>query len=118
MGTAPDTTPYAVDREIEDLEVLVSAADGGRPWSGCRPVPPWPRTPLPAARRSTHLVMWEPPFRLDAEGQRQTEEYNAQLRALLAEGDPGGALELFMRMVRGPGAGDRRHAAVAVLGRG
>jgi Alpha/beta hydrolase family len=49
-----------------------------------------------------HLVLWEPPFRLDPEGQRESREYAERLDQLLAEGQHGDALELFMHMVGVP----------------
>jgi hypothetical protein len=58
-----------------------------------------------------HLVMWEPPFRLDAAAQRAALEYGERTRALLAEGRRGDALELFMTVVGLPAetiAGIRR----------
>jgi pimeloyl-ACP methyl ester carboxylesterase len=50
----------------------------------------------------SHLVMWEPPFRLDADAQRAAAEYRDTTRALLAEGRRGDALELFMTIVGMP----------------
>jgi hypothetical protein len=46
-----------------------------------------------------HLVMWEPPFRLDAAARRAAREYAERTTALLAEGRRGDALELFMTVV-------------------
>lgn len=101
-GDSTDTTPYAVDREIEDLEVLLSAAGGTATVVGLSSGAALAAHAAASGLSVDLLVMWEPPFRLDAEGQRQTKEYNARLATLLADGDPGGALELFMRMVGVP----------------
>ena len=101
-GDSTDTAPYAVDREIEDLEVLVSAAGGTATVVGLSSGAALAAHAVASGVPVNHLVMWEPPFRLDPEGQRQTEDYNARLATLLGEGDRGGALELFMRMVGVP----------------
>ena len=101
-GDSTDTPPYAVDREIEDLDVLVSAAGGTATVVGLSSGAVLAAHAAASGLPVRHLVMWEPPFRLDAEGQRQTATYNERLAALLADDDRGGALELFMRMVGVP----------------
>ena len=70
-GDSTDTPPYDVDREIEDLDVLLAAAGGSATWSGCRPAAALAAHAAASGLPMRHLVMWEPPFRLDAEGQRQ-----------------------------------------------
>ncbi len=101
-GDSTDTPPYEVDREIEDLDVLVSAAGGAATVVGLSSGAVLAAHAAASGLPVRHLVMWEPPFRLDAEGQRQTATYNERLAALLADDDRGGALELFMRMVGVP----------------
>jgi len=112
-GDSGDTLPFEVQREIEDLEVLISAAGGTATLLGLSSGAVLAGHAAAGGLPVSHLVMWEPPFRLDAEGQQQTVAYNTQLEALLAADDRGGALELFMRMVGIPGpaiAGMRQSA--------
>ena len=85
-GDSSDTQPYAIEREIEDLEVLINEAGGsafvfGMSSGGV--------LALYAAARGLaikKLVMYEPPFNAGDEHARQaSESYTRQLAALLAE---------------------------------
>jgi pimeloyl-ACP methyl ester carboxylesterase len=98
-GDSTDTLPYAVEREVEDLGVLLDAAGGNATVVGLSSGAALAAHAAADGLPIGHLVMWEPPFRLDAEGQRAVERYAAQLDALLADGRRGDALELFMRTV-------------------
>ena len=64
------------------------------------------------------LVMWEPPFSVDADGQRRFKEYADRLRAALADGRQGGRAGPLHALRRTPGGHDRRDAPIAVLGAG
>jgi Alpha/beta hydrolase family len=98
-GDSTDTLPYAVEREIEDLEVLLAAAGGSPVVVGLSSGAVLAAHAAAAGLPVGHLVMWEPPFRLDAAGQQAAREYAERTRALLAEGRRGDALELFMTVV-------------------
>jgi hypothetical protein len=110
-GDSTDPPPYAVDREIEDLEILLAAAGGSAVVVGLSSGAVLAAHAAAAGLRIGHLVLWEPPFRLDAAGQQAAREYAERTRALLAEGRRGDALELFMTVVGLPAeaiAGIRR----------
>jgi pimeloyl-ACP methyl ester carboxylesterase len=98
-GDSTDTPPYAVEREIEDIEVLLAAAGGSAALVGLSSGGALAAHAAASGLPVGHLLMWEPPFRIDQEGQRAATDYNATLTALLAEDRRGDALELFMRMV-------------------
>ncbi len=98
-GDSTDTTPYAVEREIEDVAVLLAAAGGSATVVGLSSGGALAAHAAASGLPISDLVLWEPPFRLDAEGQRQSRDYNATLAALLAEGRRGDAVALFMGMV-------------------
>jgi len=98
-GDSTDTPPYAVEREVEDLEVLLAAAGGRAALVGLSSGGVLAAHAAASGLPVSELVIWEPPLRLDAEGQRQTKNYNASLAALLADGRRGDALALFMGMV-------------------
>ena len=98
-GDSTDTLPYAVDREIEDLEVLIAAAGGSATLVGLSSGGALAAHAAASGLPVSHLVMWETPFRLDAEGQLASKEYTATLTDLLAEDRRGDALALFMGMV-------------------
>lgn len=98
-GDSTDTAPYAVEREVEDLEVLLAAAGGTAVVVGLSSGGGLAAHAAASGLPISHLVMWEPPYRTDAEGQRAAREYTERLTALLAEGRRGDAVELFMGMV-------------------
>jgi pimeloyl-ACP methyl ester carboxylesterase len=96
-GESGDTQPYAVEREVEDLEALIHEAGGsafvfGMSSGGV--------LALEAAARGlaiTKLAAYELPFNSGDEHARQAaERYTQQLAALLAEGRRGDAVALAM----------------------
>jgi pimeloyl-ACP methyl ester carboxylesterase len=101
-GDSTDTAPYAVEREVEDLAVLLDAAGGSATVVGLSSGGALAAHAAAAGLPLTHLVLWEPPYRLDAEGQHASREYAETLSGLLADDRRGDALELFMRMVGVP----------------
>jgi hypothetical protein len=98
-GDSTDTPPYTVDREMEDLDAVLDAAGGSAVVVGLSSGAAL--AGLAAAQRRTvsHLVLWEPPFRLDPEGQRAGKQYASALTTLLDAGEPAEALALFLRTV-------------------
>jgi hypothetical protein len=98
-GDSTDTPPYAMEREIEDLEILLAAAGGSAVVVGLSSGAVLAAHAAAAGLPIGHLVMWEPPFRLDLAAQQAASEYRERTRTLLAEGRRGDALELFMTMV-------------------
>jgi pimeloyl-ACP methyl ester carboxylesterase len=96
-GDSSDTQPYTVEREVEDLDVLIKEAGGsafvfGMSSGGV--------LALEAAKRGlaiTKLALYEPPFNSGDEHARQaSENYTRQLTALLSEGCRGDAVALAM----------------------
>jgi len=100
-GESGDTQPYAVDREIEDIEAVIDAA-GGKAYlygssSGAA-------LALEAARKLptkvTKLVMWEPPYIMDPA--RRPAANTAQIFSdFIAAGKRAEAAEHFMAKVVG-----------------
>jgi pimeloyl-ACP methyl ester carboxylesterase len=102
-GGSGDTAPYAVEREIEDLDALI--AEAGKPASvyghssGAGLVLHAAAYGLPIAK----LVLHEPPYVPDGEEERRiSREYAEKLMTILAEGRRGDAIELFMTTVGTP----------------
>lgn len=101
-GDSTDTPPYAIVREIEDLEALIRDAGGsvfvfGMSSGGV--------LALEAARRGLaikKLALYEPPFNLDDNARSTSKDYTEQLTALLAEGRRGDAVALAMRTFGAP----------------
>ena len=93
-GDSGDTTPYAVEREVEDLEALIDEA-GGMAFvyghsSGAV-------LALEAARllpnTITKLALYEPPFILDDSRPPVPQDYVPHLNQLIAEGRRSEAVE-------------------------
>ncbi|MGW6205538.1 alpha/beta fold hydrolase [Streptomyces sp. NPDC055089] len=95
-GASGDRSPYAVEREIEDLVALAEAV-GGRPsvfgvGAGGALALEAVAAGLPAAG----LAVYEPPYTPGAAGLVFKAGCTARLHRLLSDGDRGGAVELFL----------------------
>jgi pimeloyl-ACP methyl ester carboxylesterase len=98
-GPSGDTPPYAIEREIEDIEAVVAAAGGSAYLYGSSS---GAALALAAAEalpgKITKLALWEPPYILDPSARPpadQVEQYNT----MLAEGRRGDAAQYFMEKV-------------------
>jgi pimeloyl-ACP methyl ester carboxylesterase len=95
-GHSTDTPPYAVQRELEDLEALL--ADAGAPavvfgWSsGAVLALDAAAAGLPISR----LALFEPPFVVDGSRPPRPADYVQRLDDAVAAGRPGDAAELFL----------------------
>jgi len=103
-GESGDTPPYQVSREIEDLAALVVRA-GGRAYlygvsSGGALVLEAAAAGIPAAR----LAVYEVPYNLDPDWPARWRAYAEAVRAAVAEGRRGHALEEFLRVTGSPDA--------------
>ncbi len=98
-GDSGDTQPYSVEREIEDLAAVIDAAGGSAAVFGNSSGGVLALRTAAAGVPITRLILWEPPFQLDPDAPRRTEEYVAELTAHLAEGNRGEAAALFMRSI-------------------
>jgi pimeloyl-ACP methyl ester carboxylesterase len=95
-GESGDTEPYAVEREIEDLDALIQEAGGsafvfGGSSGGV--------LTLDAAAHGSHitkLAVYEPPFVVDDSRDPVPEDMVEQLKELIASGRKGDAAETFM----------------------
>jgi pimeloyl-ACP methyl ester carboxylesterase len=94
-GDSTNTLPYAVQREIEDIEALVDAAGGSAYLYG---MSSGAVLALEAANalpnKIKKLVMYEPPLIVDDSRPPAPADYVQQLQA--AAGQPGRAVEIFM----------------------
>jgi alpha-beta hydrolase superfamily lysophospholipase len=99
-GDSGDTAPYAVEREVEDLEALINEAGGSAfvygTSSGAALVLEAAASGLPI----TKLALWEPPFVLD-ESRRPPADTATTFTELVSEGRRGDAVEYFMSKVVG-----------------
>jgi pimeloyl-ACP methyl ester carboxylesterase len=102
-GGSGDTMPYAVQREIEDLEALIKGAGGSAYLFGKSS---GAVLALRAAARGLSvrkLALYEPPFNSgDDNAHRASENYTRQLTGLLAEGRRGDAVAFAMTTFGAP----------------
>jgi len=98
-GDSDDTLPYAVEREIEDIHLLLDAAGGSATVVGLSSGAALAAEAAAAGLPIDALVMWEPPFSVDPDGVQAAKEYAEEVTALLAEDRRGDALARFMRLV-------------------
>lgn len=96
-GDSGDTQPYAVEREIEDLEALITEAGGQAAVFG---MSSGGALALDAAARGlaiTKLALYELPFNSgDEQARAAAQHYSRELSALLGEGRRGDAAALAM----------------------
>ncbi len=103
LGESGDTPPYAVEREIEDLDAIIHAAGGAAFVYGtsvCAILA------LEAAARGLapkikKLALWEPSYIVDDSRPPAPQAYKAQLAGLLSAGRRGEMVELFMTQAAG-----------------
>ena len=100
-GDSGDTQPYAVEREVEDIDALIAVAGGSARIYG---ISSGAALALEAAIRLGDrielLAMYEAPY---TAGERQAwKDYTSRLREALAEDRRGDAVALFMRLVGVP----------------
>jgi len=99
-GNSGDTPPYAVEREVEDLDALIIEAGGSAfvfghssgavlALEGARLLP----------TRIRKLALYEPPFIIDDSRPPAPRDYAPHLKELVASGRRGEAVEYFMTEV-------------------
>jgi pimeloyl-ACP methyl ester carboxylesterase len=99
-GESGDTQPYAPEREIEDIEALMNVAGGQASLYG---ISSGGALALEAAAalgdRVPRLALYEIPYDSSDYGVRLWREYREQLTDVLAAGQRGEAVVLFMKLV-------------------
>jgi pimeloyl-ACP methyl ester carboxylesterase len=100
-GDSGDTPPYAVEREVEDLAVLIDEAGGAAAVYG---VSSGAALALEAAGHGvpiSRLALYEPPFMVDPSRPQGPPDFVARLAELASSGRRGEAVEYFL--TSGPG---------------
>jgi pimeloyl-ACP methyl ester carboxylesterase len=98
-GDSDDTLPFAVQREVDDIDVMLAAAGGSATVVGLSSGAALAAEAAAQGLPIDTLVMWEPPFSVDADRAHQAKEYTDELDELLRAGRRGDALAHFMRFV-------------------
>ncbi len=102
-GDSGDTLPYAVGREIEDIETLIDA--GGGPaflYGNSSGAALAMLAAIKFGGKVSKLAMYEAPYNDDPDAQRAWSQYISALTEALADGRRGDAVALFMAYVGTP----------------
>ena len=97
-GESGFTEPYAVEREIEDIDALITEAGGsafvyGSSGTGVLSMYAAAADLSPKMKK---LAVWEPPYILEGSRPPVQQGYQEQLARLLREGHKGDMIELFL----------------------
>lgn len=95
-GASGDTSPYAVDREIEDLAALIEEAGGTAFVVGHSSGAALALEAAAHGLSITRLALYEPPFIVDDGRPPLPPDYVERLDELLAAGRRGDAVEYFL----------------------
>jgi len=101
-GDSGDTPPYAVEREVEDIQSLIHEAGGAAFVYG---VSSGAALALEAAARLdsiTRIALYEAPFIVDATHPPRPDDYLERMTALVHADRRAEALKMFMRTVGAP----------------
>jgi pimeloyl-ACP methyl ester carboxylesterase len=97
-GGSGDTLPYAVEREIEDIEALIVEAGGSACVYGVSSGGMFALEAAAAGLAIEKLAVYDVPYDTAEDAPQRYRLYGEQLDAALAEGRRGDAVELFMRL--------------------
>jgi pimeloyl-ACP methyl ester carboxylesterase len=95
-GDSGDTEPYAVERELEDLEALIEEAGGSAALYGSSSGGNLALRAALSGLAVTTLAAWEANLLVDDSRPPLPEDYVAQLEERIAAGRRGDAVEYFM----------------------
>jgi pimeloyl-ACP methyl ester carboxylesterase len=98
-GDSTDTQPFAVEREIEDIEALIDQAGGSAFVFGISSGAALAfEAALALGDKVKKLAIYEPPYNDDGDARQAWKEFRKQLKQLLAEGRRGEAVALFIML--------------------
>lgn len=98
-GDSGDTAPYAVEREVEDIEALIKEAGGSAFVYGISSGAVLALEAAASGLNIKKLALYEPPFRVDDSSPRPPADHEAQFRELISSGRRGDAVEFFMTKI-------------------
>ena len=94
-GASGDTVPYVIEREIEDIEALITEAGGQAAVFGYSSGAVLALKAKAAGLAISKLALYEPPFLVDEGLPQLAQGISARLTKLLSEGLRGEAVELY-----------------------
>ena len=98
-GGSGDTPPYALQREIEDIDALIADAGGSAHLFGISSGGALALEAAAAGLAVDRLAVYEVPYGLDGDQPRRQVEYVANLERAARSGRPGAMMEIFLRVV-------------------
>lgn len=101
-GESGDTGPYAVGREVEDLEALIKEAGGSAFLCGFSSGAVLALEAATALPSVTRVALYEAPFVVDDAGTPIPGDFAERLRGQVASGHRGAAVDAFMKLVGTP----------------
>jgi pimeloyl-ACP methyl ester carboxylesterase len=102
-GDSTDTQPYALEREIEDIEALIDEAGGQAFVFGISSGAALAfEAALALGGKLKKLAMYEAPYNDDEAARQAWMDYRKRLKEVLAEGRRGDAIALFMMLLGMP----------------
>lgn len=102
-GDSGDALPYAVQREVEDIEALIEEAGGSAFVYGASSGAALAmEATIKLGGKIKKLAMYEAPYNSDDTARQAWKEYRKQLRELLAANRRGDAVALFLKLVKMP----------------
>lgn len=96
-GDSGDTKPYAVEREVEDLEAVIGTAGGSAHVWGMSSGGALALAAAAAGLAIEKLALWEPPFVADQGGRRPPADHGVRLKEMIATGRRDDAVRFFLR---------------------
>ena len=100
-GESGDTTPYTVEREVDDLRALAREA-GAAPYAvGISSGGALLLQAVASGVGVNKIVLYEPPYLASGNGPRSFEDAKNRLQSLVSAGDRAGAVSFFMTDVYG-----------------
>ncbi|MDB5183510.1 MAG: hydrolase [Candidatus Saccharibacteria bacterium] len=100
-GDSGDTMPYAIKREIEDIQALIDVAGGSAHVWGLSSGAALALYAAASGLNITKLALHEPPFVVDPSDRRPPADFTAHVTDLIANDKRGEAVKYFMRDVMG-----------------
>jgi pimeloyl-ACP methyl ester carboxylesterase len=101
-GDSGNTTPYAIEREVEDIEALINEAGGSASVYGISSGAALALEAANCGLAIDKLALYEAPFIVDASRPPVPADVVTQLNDLIAADRRGDAVRLFMRLVGVP----------------
>jgi len=104
-GESGDTSPYAVERELEDLNAVATAVGGSLFVYGTSSGAVLAARAVAAGLPTAKLALHEPPVALDGTHAPTPADFRERIASDVVAGRRGDAVKLFMRVVGVPSAG-------------